>query len=55
MANPTSTSTAGISVWSWGWLALFLFAVVAAFMGLRNISRNRRGRHARSGRVRLER
>jgi D-alanyl-D-alanine carboxypeptidase (penicillin-binding protein 5/6) len=55
MANPTSTSTAGISVWSWGWLALFLFAVVAAFMGLRNISRNRRGRHARPGRVRLER
>ena len=55
MANPTSTSTAGISVWSWGWLALFLFAVVASFMGLRNISRNRRGRHARPGRVRLER
>ena len=55
MANPTSTSTAGISVWSWGWLALFLFAVVAAFMGLRNISRNRRGRHTRPGRVRLER
>ena len=55
MATPTSTSTAGISVWSWGWLALFLFAVVAAFMGLRNISRNRRGRHARPGRVRLER
>jgi serine-type D-Ala-D-Ala carboxypeptidase (penicillin-binding protein 5/6) len=55
MATPISTTTAGISVWSWGWLALFLFAVVAALMGLRNISRNRRGRHARPGRVRLER
>lgn len=52
--QPTGTSTAGVSVWSWGWLALFVLLVVASFMGLRSRARNRRGRHSRPGRIRLE-
>ncbi len=52
--EPSDTSTAGVSVWSWGWLALFGFVAVVSVMGLRTRARNRRGRHARPGRVRLE-